>query len=102
MKIYTEHSTNNDEFSSYIIHCSYNSPVFFIASRDIVDKRIEFYNDSKFYLFSTSINPECDCVPKDENVVRCLTYINTLTISEDEDAFYLSGYNQCDVHVRIM
>lgn len=42
----------------YYLHTVMNSPVFIISDRDMVMKRIDFFNGNDFYFFSRSTNEE--------------------------------------------
>lgn len=43
---------------AYVLHTVLNKPVFFIAERDTIDKRIDFYLNNCFYCFSTSVEDD--------------------------------------------
>jgi hypothetical protein len=80
-----------------IIHIHYDSPMFLIAERDLVDKFINFYHDGVYYSLSTSVGTEVFDPIK--GVVRCLNYLNLFALTEDDQFYYLSNFNQCDVKV---
>ena len=48
-----------EEFdNSFIIHTSYNKPIFFISERDIIEKKVDFYFNNKYYSYSSSVSDE--------------------------------------------
>jgi hypothetical protein len=53
-----EYEMNEDGETSYIVHNTCLSPVFFISERDCVDKRIEIMQDGIYYNFSSSISED--------------------------------------------
>ena len=72
------------------------SPIFFISERDIIDKRIEFYDKGVHYYLASSVDDYSEITP---NVVRCLTYLNCSIISEDEENFNYYSLTQIDAKV---
>lgn len=74
------------------------SPGFFIAERDVLDKRIEFYHNGIYYNFNSSINDNNDQQPQ-KGVVRCRTFINIFIITQDEEYFHFLGFSQLDIKV---
>jgi hypothetical protein len=41
---------------NYILHYVMKSPMIFVSERDVIDKRLDFYNDDVYYDFSSSVN----------------------------------------------
>ena len=74
-----------------------NSPMFLISERDLVDKRLEFWHEGIYYNTNTSINE--DYMKPQKNIVRCKTFINLYTLSEDAEFFYFIGISQLDIKV---
>jgi Trp operon repressor len=48
----------NLDDDAYIIRCWMNSPMFMIDERDIIDKRVEIYNEGIYYNISTSVRED--------------------------------------------
>jgi hypothetical protein len=89
--------TNDD--TGLIIHLHYNSPMFLVSERDLVDKYMNFMQDGVFYSLSSSVDNTILTEFKD--VIRCSNYINLFTLYEDTDYFYFINFNQADVKVII-
>lgn len=51
---------------AYVIRSWMHSPIFMVAEREVVDKRVEFYHDGAYYNISTS-------APQD--VIQCFLKI---------------------------
>ena len=85
---------NNENYAIYKYWMF--SPVFFISERDVIDKKIQFIHDGVFYYISTSVDNYSEVNPE---VVRCLTYLNSTIISEDDDNFYFNTLTQLDAKV---
>jgi hypothetical protein len=75
-----------------------HSPIFFIAERDLVDKRVAFVKDEVYYNLSTSVH---DYYPLDSKAVRIDTYLNLLTLRKDENNYYFECYSQHDAKVIV-
>jgi hypothetical protein len=41
---------------NYILHYVLKSPMIFVSERDVIDKRLDFYNDDVYYDFSSSVS----------------------------------------------
>ena len=76
----------------------FHSPIFLVSERDLIDKRIFFNKNGKYYSFASSI--ENYQSPQD-NVIRIHNYLNALILSEDQDNFYFNCYNQMDAKVYL-
>lgn len=74
------------------------SPIFFITERDIIDKRIEFFNEGTYYYLATSVDNYSEVNP---DVVRCHTFLNASIITEDEENFYYYSLTQLDAKVLL-
>jgi hypothetical protein len=92
-----------EEFdNSFIIHTSYNKPIFFISERDIIEKKVDFYFNNKYYSYSSSVSDELNEKYKEnEDVMRILNYISVYIIEEDEENFYFKSLNQLDYKMNI-
>lgn len=92
-----------EEFdNSFIIHTSYNKPIFFISERDIIEKKVDFYFNNKYYSYSSSVSDELNEKYKEnEDVIRILNYISVYIIEEDEENFYFKSLNQLDYKMNI-
>jgi hypothetical protein len=84
----------NEKYS--IFYNLLHSPIFFIAERDLVDKRVAFIKDEVYYNLSTSV---LDYYPLDSKAVRIDTYLNLLILSNDESNYYFECYSQHDAKV---
>ena len=92
-----------EEFdNSFITHTSYNKPIFFISERDIIEKKVDFYFNNKYYSYSSSVSDELNEKYKEnEDVMRILNYISVYIIEEDEENFYFKSLNQLDYKMNI-
>ena len=92
-----------EEFdNSFIIHTSYNKPIFFISERDIIEKKVDFYFNNKYYSYSSSVSDELNEKYKEnEDVMRILNYISVYIIEEDEENFYFKSLNQLDYKMNV-
>ena len=92
-----------EEFdNSFIIHTSFNKPIFFISERDIIEKKVDFYFNNKYYSYSSSVSDELNEKYKEnEDVMRILNYISVYIIEEDEENFYFKSLNQLDYKMNI-
>ena len=91
-KVY-EKGENYNIFKNWL-----HSPMFFIAERDLVNKRIEFIKEDVYYNIATSVNDDYEPLIKD--VVRCKTYLNLLILKQDEENFYFHCLSQYDAKVK--
>ena len=92
-----------EEFeNSYIIHTSYNKPVFFISERDIMEKKVEFYFNNKYYSYSSSVSEELNKKYKEnEDILRIFNYMSVYIIEADKDNFYFKSLNQLDYKMNV-
>lgn len=49
-----EHGQNN----TFVLHSWLNSPILFISERDFVEKKINFFHDTQFYSFYSSVDDD--------------------------------------------
>jgi len=82
----------------FVFRQAYHKPIFFISERDCIDKRISFTKDGVYYTIATSVE---NYIPQQDGVVRIVTILNSLTITEDVENFYFHGYNQLDAKTSI-
>ena len=75
-----------------------HSPIFFIAERDVLNKRMEFIKEDVYYNIATSISDDYE--PEIKDVVRCKTYLNLLIIKQDDENFYFYCLSQFDAKVK--
>ena len=88
--------------NSYLIHTSYNKPIFFISERDILEKKVEFYFNNNYYSYCSSVSHELNEKYKEnKNVVRIFNYISIYKIEEDENYFYFKSLNQIDYKMNV-
>ena len=88
--------------NSYLIHTSYNKPIFFISERDILEKKVEFYFNNNYYSYCSSVSHELNEKYKEnKNVVRIFNYISVYKIEEDENYFYFKSLNQIDYKMNV-
>jgi hypothetical protein len=87
---------HNDNYS--VIHLHYDSPMFLVSERDLVDKYINFVHDGVFYSLATSVDD--NYFEPIKGVVRCCNYLNLFMLREDEEYYYLNNFNQADVKVN--
>ena len=92
-----------EEFeNSYIIHTSYNKPIFFISERDILEKKVEFYFNNKYYSYSSSVSDELNEKYKEnEDILRIFNYMSVYIIEADKDNFYFKSLNQLDYKMNV-
>lgn len=91
-----------DKVKAKLYHIVFNSPVFGIDKREMVDKIITFYHNDTFYCYQAAIEENIgkELVEVKDGIVRAFTYINSYKMWEDKDKVYLVGYYQCDYRVR--
>jgi hypothetical protein len=89
---YLEYSENYS-----VVHLHYDSPMFLIAERDLVDKYVNFYHDEVYYSWASSVSD--DYFEPIKGVIRCYNYMNFFSLREDEEYFYFINFNQADIKV---
>ena len=81
----------------------YNSPIFGVSQREMVDKKFSIHYNNKLYIYQSSIeeNKGYELIPKKDNIVRAFTLINCAIYSQDEDYLYLNAFYQTDMRIPI-
>ena len=81
----------------------YNSPIFGVSQREMVDKKFSIYYNNKLYIYQSSIeeNKGYELIPKKDNIVRAFTLINCAIYSQDDDYLYLNAFYQTDMRIAI-
>ena len=88
---------------AFIQHQIYNSPIFGVSQREMVDKKFSIHYNNKLYIYQSSIeeNKGYELIPKKENIVRAFTLINCAIYSQDDDYLYLNAFYQTDMRIPI-
>ena len=92
LKIYKVIEGNETE--KCIIQNWMKSPIFFMSERDILDKKIDFYENGILYTFESSVNDNYIEIPKDVIRITDLIFLNSIT--ENENEFIIRTINQVD------
>ena len=81
----------------------YNSPIFGVSQREMVDKKFSIHYNNKLYIYQSSIeeNKGYELIPKKDNIVRAFTLINCAIYSQDDDYLYLNAFYQTDMRIPI-
>ena len=82
-----------------LVHNWMKSPMFLVSERDSIEKRFEFCNEGKYYIFESSVND--DYYPLDEDVVRITNFIFIQVIYEENDNIDIEGLTQVDHKVNL-
>ena len=82
-----------------IIRTVTNKQLAVIPEKEFYDKRVGFFEDNVFYLFSSAV-PDMNYLNV-QNLDRGMYYICVLIIKEDEDNFYFDAFIQVDVNINI-
>ena len=77
-----------------ILYSLMKKPNMFISQRDMIDKKIDFYANNRFYSFATSTPDEFQ--PATKEAERAIDYISGYSIYEDETNFYFRSISQVD------
>ena len=85
--------------SQTIIVKTVTNKVLMVNSREMIEKRYEWYDNNIYYNYSSSI-PDNIYSPS-EDPVRVLSYIAINILWEDELNFYLDSINQYDIKMNI-
>lgn len=83
-----------DEKEKCIIQNWMKSPIFFMSERDILDKKIDFYENGILYTYESSVNDNYYEIPKD--VIRITDFIFLTSITQNENEFIIRTINQVD------
>ena len=92
LKIYKVIEGNETE--KCIIQNWMKSPIFFMSERDILEKKVDFYENGILYTFESSVNDNYIEIPKD--VVRITDFIFLTSITENDNEFIIRTINQVD------
>jgi hypothetical protein len=81
----------------------FNSPVFGVNKREMLDKKFSINYNDKLYIYQSSISEKknFELIPQKENIVRAFTLINCAKYYEDEKYLYLNAYYQTDMKIPI-
>ena len=81
----------------------YNSPIFGVSQREMVDKKFSIHYNNKLYVYQSSIeeNKGYELIPKKDDIVRAFTLINCAKYSQDDDYLYLNAFYQTDMRIAI-
>ena len=85
--------------SHTIIVKTVTNKVLIVNSREMIEKRYEWYDNNIYYNYSSSI-PD-DIYSPLEDPVRVLSYIAINILWENESNFYLDSINQYDIKMSI-
>lgn len=96
---------NNNELNpkGYIQKQIFNSPVFGVSKREMIDKKIIFTFNNSLYSYQSGINEKIvdEYSQKDKDIVRALTIINCARYYEDNDYYKLVCFYQTDMRISI-
>ena len=84
---------------SEIIKTITNKQLSVIPEKEFYDKRVGFFKDNIYYLFSSSVPDSIYSISG--NYDRGKTYMCIMVIKEDDDNFYIDCFNQIDVNIKI-
>ena len=83
----------------YLLHYVCKSPMIFVAERDVVDKRFDFYENDIYYDFSSSAKD--DLVPLDNSIVRIMDHCSVCKMYEESDGFCIISVTQVDTKFNL-
>lgn len=88
---------------AFIQHQIYNSPIFGVSQREMVDKKFSIHYNNQLYVYQSSIEEKkgYEIVPKKDDIVRAFTLINCAKYSQDDDYLYLNAFYQTDMRIPI-
>lgn len=78
---------------------SVTNKILMISSREMIEKRYEFYNGNKYYNFSSSVPDNLFNI--NEEIVRVLSFFAINILWEDENFFFFDSINQYDIKTNI-
>ena len=84
---------------SEIVKTITNKQLSVIPEKEFYDKRVGFFKDNIFYLFSSSVPDSIYSI--NGNYDRGKNYMCIMVIKEDDDNFYIDCFNQIDVNIKI-
>ena len=76
-----------------------NKQLSVIPEKEFYDKRIGFFKNDIYYLFSSSVPDEN--YPINKNYDRAKNIMSIMVIKEDDDNFYIDSFNQIDVNINL-
>ena len=89
---------HQEKNNTYIRHIWYKKFEFNISERDVIEKKVDFYNGSNtFYSFASSVNEEQ--YKRIKNVERLLTYFSGVKIYENQNSFTFKVLLQIDFKI---
>ena len=83
----------------YLLHYICKSPMLFVSERDVVDKRLDFYEGNIYYDFSSSTND--DLIPLEESTVRITDHCSVCKMYEENDEFNIISITQVDTKFNL-
>jgi len=96
---------NNNDLNpkGYIQKQIFNSPVFGVSKREMIDKKIFINFNNSLYSYQSGVNEKIidEFSQPDKDVVRALTIINCARYYEDHDYFKLVCFYQTDMRISI-
>ena len=84
---------------NYILHYIMKSPMIFVSERDVIDKRLDFYENDIYYDFSSSVKD--DFIPLEENIVRMTDHCSLYKMYEEKDEFNFVSITQMDTKYKL-
>jgi len=85
---------------SEIIRTVTNKQLSIIPEKEFYDKRVGFFKDNNYYLFSSAI-PDTFNPPNNNNLDRAKNIMSIMVIKEDDENFYFDCFNQIDVNINL-
>ena len=85
--------------NSEIIRTVTNKQLSVISEKEFYDKRVGFFKDNIYYLFSSAIPNEL--YPINNNYDRGKNILSIMIIKEDNNYFYFDCFNQIDININI-
>ena len=81
----------------------FNSPVFGVSKREMIDKKIFIFFNNSLYSYQSGVNEKIidEFSQADKDIVRALTIINCARYYEDNEFFKLVCFYQTDMIISI-
>ena len=81
----------------------FNSPVFGVSKREMIDKKIFIFFNNSLYSYQSGLNEKIidEFSQADKDIVRALTIINCARYYEDNEFFKLVCFYQTDMRISI-
>jgi hypothetical protein len=96
---------NNNDLNpkGYIQKQIFNSPVFGVSKREMIDKKIFINFNNSLYTYQSSINEKIidEFSQPDNDIVRALTIINSARYYEDDEYYKIVCFYQTDMRISI-